>query len=367
MTTAALSWHARVVRHMFRAPLPHLGRVGPEPRARDDGTTSDSSAERDRPADLVKSSPADVFHGVNVPSRCSCTSDDVFFALDIVQAMETDRAVRQLRVAAAVVALLPLSCLFVVAAIWTWNGASVVATGSSPLDSQANVSTTTLTLCCARRRTSTPPDNCWISSYVDAASANGVEHAQLHTDAWSDVLAYFGCTEVRFPREILYGVDDEWSNCVVNTSYCVHCNMTPKSSLSAADAVHVGQVRSSATAWIASGLTSLTAVAVVGMAFLGSAARRFHGGRLRTVIADARAALVQRRAATVEQCRCDRLLVDMLPPGIADSLKMGRRVDPETFDVASVYFSDIVGFNDVALNCESPLVIVRLLNHVFRY
>jgi len=46
---------------------------------------------------------------------------------------------------------------------------------------------------------------------------------------------------------------------------------------------------------------------------------------------------------------------------------MVRSVDPETFDVASVYFSDIVGFNDVAHNCESPLVIVRLLNHVFRY
>jgi len=57
----------------------------------------------------------------------------------------------------------------------------------------------------------------------------------------------------------------------------------------------------------------------------------------------------------------------MLPPDVAARLKVGQRVDPETFDVASVYFSDIVGFNDVALNCKSPLVIVRLLNQVFRY
>jgi len=57
----------------------------------------------------------------------------------------------------------------------------------------------------------------------------------------------------------------------------------------------------------------------------------------------------------------------MLRPISRVSLQMVRSVDPETFDVASVYFSDIVGFNDVAHNCESPLVIVRLLNHVFRY
>ena len=126
-------------------------------------------------------------------------------------------------------------------------------------------------------------------------------------------------------------------------------------------------MKSSATAWIVSGLTTLTALAVVGAAWLAWAARRFYGGRLVTAISEARAALVARRAATVEQCRCDRLLVDMLPPGVADSLKMGRAVDPETFDVASVYFSDIVGFNDVALSCESPLVIVRLLNSVFGY
>ena len=109
----------------------------------------------------------------------------------------------------------------------------------------------------------------------------------------------------------------------------VQCNMTGNSSSFAKDAAHVGKMKSSAIGWIAAGLTAVSMIVVVGVACLALAARRFHRGRLRTAISEARAALLQRRAATVEQCRCDRLLVDMLPPGVADSLKMGRSVNPQ--------------------------------------
>ena len=248
----------------------------------------------------------------------------------------------------------------------------------SPLVSE-NTSTIILTLCCTRQHPSTPPDDCWISSHLDVAGVQGVD-TELDADSplreiWRNVSVYFGYREAIFPRHIT-PVNDKSNICTVNTSYCanVHCNVTVNNSLSAGlrlaftDVTYSRQISSSSTTtWIVSGLTTLASVAVVSLACLVSAAGRFHRGRLRTAVAEMRVAMARHQSTAVEQCRCDRLLVDMLPPGVAERLKMGETVDPETFDVASVYFSDIVGFNDVALSCESPLVIVRLLNQVFRY
>jgi len=156
------------------------------------------------------------------------------------------------------------------------------------------------------------------------------------------------------------------------TSYCVnvYCNASVNSSsLSFTDVMLYGGEMAllSSIPWIVSGLAALALFAVVGVTCLVSAASRFHGRRLRTAVAETTAAQARRRSAGVDRGRCERLLADMLPSGVAERLKMGQTVDPETFDIASVYFSDIVGFNDVALSCDSPLVIVRLLNAVFRY
>jgi hypothetical protein len=69
--------------------------------------------------------------------------------------------------------------------------------------------------------------------------------------------------------------------------------------------------------------------------------------------------------AVYEQRQSDSLLCEMLPRYVAERLKAKLPVEPETFDEASVYFSDIPGFHDAAHNCETPIEVVDLLNAVF--
>jgi len=374
MTSVALLWRALAARPKLPALL-HGVRVDSWPRRADnDDDLPNSSFEAARVSgqlasgDLVMSSSSGLISGdVEL-------SEDQFRLQDVARA----RAVRQLRVVAVAVALVPLSCLCVVVGIWTSSDASVTVTRSQSPASDINSSSLTiiLTLCCTRLHpSSSPPVDCWISSDLDCADVQGVD-AQLDADddqlglIWRNVSASFGCSNVLFPNRIT-PVNLISENGTASTSYCVnvYCNATVNSSLSkSTDMMYGGQIKSSSTTtWIVSGLTALIALAVVGMACLLSTASRFHKGRLRTAVAEARVAQARRRSAAVEKYRCDRLLADMLPSGVAERLKMSQTVDPESFDIASIYFSDIVGFNDVALNCESPLVIVRLLSSVFRY
>ena len=58
------------------------------------------------------------------------------------------------------------------------------------------------------------------------------------------------------------------------------------------------------------------------------------------------------------------LLNQMLPKSVADRLRAGKKVEAECFDNVSIYFSDIIGFNEVALS-RSPLEIVDFLNSVY--
>eukprot|EP01135_Chromosphaera_perkinsii_P003371 Nk52_evm17s241 gene=Nk52_evmTU17s241 len=62
--------------------------------------------------------------------------------------------------------------------------------------------------------------------------------------------------------------------------------------------------------------------------------------------------------------RTDELLSQMLPPSISERLKHGEKVEPESFDGCTIFFSDIVGFTKIA-GASTPLEVVGLLNDLY--
>ncbi|XP_075924759.1 retinal guanylyl cyclase 1-like [Petromyzon marinus] len=66
----------------------------------------------------------------------------------------------------------------------------------------------------------------------------------------------------------------------------------------------------------------------------------------------------------VEKQKTDKLLTQMLPPSVAESLKKGTPVEPEHFDEVTIYFSDIVGFTTISAMSE-PIEVVDLLNDLY--
>ncbi|CAL8326442.1 unnamed protein product [Lota lota] len=66
----------------------------------------------------------------------------------------------------------------------------------------------------------------------------------------------------------------------------------------------------------------------------------------------------------IEKQKTEKLLTQMLPPSVAQALKMGCTVEPEHFDSVSLYFSDVVGFTTISANSE-PIEVVDLLNDLY--
>lgn len=62
--------------------------------------------------------------------------------------------------------------------------------------------------------------------------------------------------------------------------------------------------------------------------------------------------------------RSNRLLLNVLPQSVAESLKQGRRIIADHFDNVSILFADIVGFSRLAGDI-SPQSLVELLNRLF--
>lgn len=59
-----------------------------------------------------------------------------------------------------------------------------------------------------------------------------------------------------------------------------------------------------------------------------------------------------------ERKRTDMLLYQMMPKQIADALKKNEEVKAEEFDVATIFFSDIVGFTNISSKSSPVQVIV---------
>ncbi|XP_078611616.1 uncharacterized protein LOC144882012 [Branchiostoma floridae x Branchiostoma japonicum] len=78
------------------------------------------------------------------------------------------------------------------------------------------------------------------------------------------------------------------------------------------------------------------------------------------------AAMLEQRTEELrkEKKLTDRLLHEMLPPMIADQLKKRQPVEAESYDQVTVFFSDIVGFTNIAASC-TPMQVVEILNSLY--
>ncbi len=70
------------------------------------------------------------------------------------------------------------------------------------------------------------------------------------------------------------------------------------------------------------------------------------------------------RIIAAEKAKSDKLLLNILPDKVASDLKEKGHTTPQKFDEVTVFFSDIVGFTEIAAKLD-PQDLIRELNEIF--
>jgi hypothetical protein len=60
------------------------------------------------------------------------------------------------------------------------------------------------------------------------------------------------------------------------------------------------------------------------------------------------------------------LLDEVFPPHIAAALREGRKVEPESKEMVTIFFSDIVGFTNISSTMISPLKVSDMLDRLYQ-
>ncbi len=76
--------------------------------------------------------------------------------------------------------------------------------------------------------------------------------------------------------------------------------------------------------------------------------------------------IVEKRKMEIknEKHKMEYLLEELLPISVIEQLQIGKKVEPETFDDVTLFFSDIVGFTCISAK-SSPMQIVAMLSNLY--